>query len=267
MKVGIIGVGMVGGAMLQCFSEAGLQTIPYDKYRPGFNDEDVHFEALLECDIIFIAVPTPTSPNGTQDTSALFDALGRLSKYKYEGVVVSKCTTLPGTTRSMQNLFANLRIVHYPEFLTAANAYEDFKYQKAAMISGREENTEVVVGLLRGLFPQITIRVFLKYSATEIAKYTHNCFLAVKVSFMNEIYDVCGIHGVSYLEMIEAACLMGKIGETHTIVPGPDGARGWGGACFPKDTEAFLHQFQSQVVSLDTLNGAILSNKKRRQKK
>lgn len=250
--------------MLQTFTEAGLQVVAYDKFRPGFSDEEVHFEALLDCDFVFISVPTLTSEGGTQDISPLEEALGRLSALKYGGIVVNKCTVLPGVNRTLQRHFEFLKLVHYPEFLRAAHAYDDFKFQKAALLSGPPTYVVKTIEFLRSIFPRLPIQVFKDYAFTEIAKYTHNCFLPVKISFLNEIKQACDIYGVNYLEMINGVVLMDKIGPSHVMIPGPDGLLGWGGACFPKDTKAFLHSMSAQGIEMNTLSGAVKTNTKLR---
>jgi UDPglucose 6-dehydrogenase len=264
--IGIVGVGMVGSAMLQSFTECGVKVIAYDKFRPGFTDEDVDFQALADTEMIFVSVPTLTDKDGEQDLVPLFDVLERIARMKYKGIVVSKCTTLPSTTQFFADLFPYLKIVHCPEFLRAANAYEDFKFQKASMVSGAESSTLEVAEFLRELFPNLTIRRFASYATTEILKYTNNCFLPVKISFLNEVATICEAHGVVYSEMIEALSLLGRIGETDLRVPGPDGRRGWGGFCFPKDTKAWSHHMRRRGLPTDTLDGAIESNDKIRNK-
>lgn len=262
MTVGIIGVGMVGSAMLQLFTEKGVQVITYDKFRPGFTDDDVHFEALDQTDIVFISVPTLTTEGGCQDLTPLEDTFKRLEQIRYSGIVVNKCTVLPGTSRQLARRYSSLKIVHYPEFLTAAKAYEDFKNQPAALLSGQPHYAITVGEFLRSIIPNLEIRFFSEFASTEVAKYMHNCFLAIKTSFCNEMFDICSIYKVSYQEMVSGVLTQGKMTANHTRVPGPDGKRGWGGFCFPKDTKAFLHLMKAQGVPMDTLSGAIDSNSK-----
>lgn len=263
-RVGIVGVGMVGSAMLRVFQEKGLGVVAFDKYRPGFTDKEIHFEALNDCDFVFVSVPTLTRDDGTQDLEPLEEVFKRLRQINYQGIVVSKCTTLPGVTKTLSN-FHLLKVLHYPEFLRAAHAYDDFKEQRAALISGHIDHALLLAEFLRGVFPNISVRIFKDYASTEIAKYTHNCFLATKISFLNEIYDVCDASSVSYSDMISGVSLMGRIGEKDLQVPGPDRKRGWGGWCFPKDTKAFIRRMSLSVGGLQTLEGAVTSNEKRRK--
>lgn len=260
--IGIIGVGMVGRAMLQCFTEAGLRVIPYDKFLPGFNDEDVHFCSLVDAEIVFVSVPTLTKENGEQDLEPINDVLKRLAQINYSGIVVSKCTVLPGVTAELSRQYPTLKIVHNPEFLRAATAYEDFKFQKAIIVSGPENETLVLCEFYEELFPKVPIIRFLSYADTEIAKYINNCFLPVKISLMNEFYDVCVHFRANYPRIVQALSAMGRIGENDLKVPGPDGRRGWGGFCFPKDTKAFHNGMQKVGIAMDTLIGAMTSNKK-----
>lgn len=260
--VGIVGIGMVGGAMLQCLTEAGVRVIPYDKYRPGFDDESIHFSAFVDAEMVFVSVPTLTNADGSQDLEPLHDVLKRLSLMNYSGIVVSKCTTLPGVLTGLSKIYNNLKIVHYPEFLKASTAYEDFKFQPAAVLSGKTAQVLEVAEFLRELFPKLSINIHLEFEETEFVKYAHNCFLPVKVSFNNELHDACMHFGVNYTGIIRSAALMGGIGESHLSVPGPDGRRGWGGPCFLKDTKAFSQHMKNIGCDVKVLDAAIESNKK-----
>jgi UDPglucose 6-dehydrogenase len=98
------------------------------------------------------------------------------------------------------------------------------------------------------------------YKVTELAKYLHNCFLATKVAFMNEFYDVCQKLGADYDAVSGAAKSQGMIGLSHLMVPGPDGLRGFGGSCFPKDTSALAGSLPPEYMSI--LRAAMESNRK-----
>jgi len=254
---------MVGGAMLQAFREHGVQVVAYDRYKPGFDDESVHFEALIECPMIFVSVPTKTNENGTQDLGPIEDVLARLKSYKYTGIVVSKCTTLPGITKTLSQHY-DMRMVHYPEFLRAAHAYEDFKFQKVALVSSpNPQDVLDVATFLRETFPKLTLRLFDNFASTEIAKYVNNCFLATQISFLNEMYDVCEYYRVNYQDIIDGLAPLKILSKNHTKVPGSDGKRGWDGYCFPKDLKAFI--YRHDLMDLNVIKATIDSNSLRRK--
>ena len=256
MKVGIIGYGVVGGAIGQCLKEAGLDVVPYDKYKKIGS-----YEQVCQTDLIFVSVPTPTV-DGLQDLSPLQDVLLNLSMHNYANTVVIKCTVLPGTCDMMQDQYPNLILAHNPEFLTERNAAKDFQNQAFVPLSARKpEATASVIKMFDIALPKAACIVYLDFKTTELGKYIHNTFLATKVSFMNEIYDYCQFKNINYNNALSVATLQGVIGQSHTKVPGPDGSRGYGGMCFPKDTSALINQPGSAEI-LTVLGAAVNANKR-----
>jgi UDPglucose 6-dehydrogenase len=256
MKIGIIGVGVVGSAIRRYYAEkGGFEVLAYDR-DPARSTHA--FDELKDCSIIFVSVPTLTKDNGSQDLMPLMTVIQNLSTMKYRGVVVHKCTVVPGTTRFFQSQYPKIRLVHCPEFLTERNAFNDYKHAGAVMLSGYPGDTDFVSEIM----DHTVVHAYPEFETTEIAKYVHNCFLATKVSFFNEMLDVCRHFGVSYDEMIDGLKWMGGIGTGHLKVPGPDGKRGFGGMCFPKDTQAFINHMSTKGIWLEVLAGAIKVNKK-----
>jgi UDPglucose 6-dehydrogenase len=254
-KLGIIGVGVVGSAVKRFYKEKGYEVLAHDK-DPKRNE--CTFEELKKCEVAFVSVPTLTKENGNQDLLPLIEVLHNLEKIKFKGIIVHKCTVVPGTTSWFAKEHPKLRIVHCPEFLTEANAYSDFKNAKAVLLSGHPGDVAIVSDMM----DHTVIHTFDDYESTEIAKYLHNCFLSVKVSFMNEIFDVCKAYGSDYDAVVAAVSYMEGIGTGHLKVPGPDGKRGWGGMCFPKDTRAFINAMSVKGLWLETLAGAMKTNRK-----
>lgn len=256
MKVAIIGIGFVGSAVLAA-SDACSEICTYDKFCP---DRTQNWNRAPFTDLCFVCVPTPTDKAG-QDLEAVTDALNHLrgmSTEGYKGVVVIKSTVLPGTTAWLQEQFPDLRLVHYPEFLCEKTAVNDFANQKTILLSGKIENTRVAriyadlcLNIERAQYSEV-------FADTEWAKYIHNCILPVKLSFLNEVYDLIG-NDRCFNEAVEMATWFGNVGG-HSMVPGPDGQRGWGGACFTKDTKALEMFASSQGLKMDTLTGAISTN-------
>jgi UDPglucose 6-dehydrogenase len=152
-----------------------------------------------------------------------------------------------------------LDIVFNPEFLTEANAVEDYKNQNRIIIGGERPGTTTVKRLFAKAFPKIPI---IKTSSTiaEMIKYVTNTFLAMKVSYANEVYQLCQGLNIDYDKVIEYARYDDRLGNSHWSVPGPDGDFGFGGHCFPKDIAAL--QFVANQLGIDStmLDAAIRKN-------
>jgi UDPglucose 6-dehydrogenase len=256
--IGVIGIGVVGHAVYQGFKQAKMQVFAYDKYKPEFNELSKMFSAR----VIFVCVPTPTV-NGRQDLTALEDTFQMLSDIGFKGVICVKSTVLPGTTQKLSAKYDLVKVVHNPEFLTAAKPFEDFMNQPAVVLGGHPNYTlDVANAYRRAGFTNIV--ELPEARASELVKYMHNLFLSVKVSFLNEFYDACESMKVDYELVRHVTTIFGGIGHGHTMVPGPDGKRGFGGMCFPKDTEAFSTFAKDRGVKMDVLEAAIIGNKRRR---
>lgn len=237
VTIGVIGVGVVGGALVKCFEKAKFPIVKYDTGKDIGSLADI----VGFADIVFVSVPTPTRPDGLQDRTAIMSTLHRLAQLKYKGIVVIKSTIVPGTMDTYAAQFPELILCHNPEFLTEANADKDFMEQEAILLSGPDGwVTQKVIDAYSDALPDAFIACYDDYKVTESAKYLHNCFLATKVSFMNQFFDYCNMKGVNYADVVTAASSQAKLGSSHLMVPGPDGKRGFGGMCFPKDTSALL---------------------------
>lgn len=254
--IGVIGLGVVGNAVFSAFGTK-FNTVGYDKF--GKYSDDEYFENLLKTDVLFVCVPTPTI-DGVQDQTALDEVMEKLKQRAYAGIVCVKCTVKPGTIKK----YSGLKVTHNPEFLTAAKPYEDFMAQKAVILSGEPAHTLIVAGAYRELLPSVPIHMYDDFYVTEIAKYYSNCFLAVKVTFANEIYDLCQKLGCDYVAVRDATLTQGLVAPNHTSVPGPDGKTGFGLGCFPKDTLALLSFCQELGLKQEVLQAAIEANKRRR---
>lgn len=252
-KIGIVGLGFVGGAIKASMDDyCNLILVDKDPSK-GSNS----FEELRDCEGVFISVPTPFRDDGSCDTSALEYVLDKLKGY--EGVIISKCTAPPLTYKKLNNVYPNL--VHSPEFLTAANAYSDYINGKFIIIGGRvqayREQAERIIKLGQSKAEKIA---HCTIEEASLAKYTINSFLATKVTFMNEIYQLANAIGADYDLVSKMIMLDSRIGNSHMTVPGPDGKYGFGGMCFPKDTSALLKFSEEAGVSLNVLDSAVKKN-------
>ena len=238
MKVGIIGQGFVGSAIREGL-KGFYEVLTYDTDTSKCNSS--HKEVCTECEIIFVCVPTPMRKSGECDTRILQGAVNEISEQcKVSGktpVLVVKSTVPPGTTDSISSK-TSLKVCFSPEFLTEANSFDDFKNQSRIIIGG--EGAKKVKQMFRKPFPNIPI-VVTKTQTAEMVKYYTNCFLATKVTFANQMYDICENLDIDYDKVSEYALLDKRIGKSHLAVPGPDGDRGYGGHCFPKDVAAMTY--------------------------
>lgn len=239
--IGIIGQGFVGNAVYQKFSsfyEVFTYDLDKDKCNSSLSD------VIFKCETIFVCVPTPMKKDGSCDTSIIESILGEVDlladNLETKRTIIIKSTIPPGTTARFNNRYDSLSIVFNPEFLTERNAVADFENQDRIIIGGPRPTTTEVKTLFSKVFPKAHI---IKTDSThaEMVKYTTNTFLATKISFANEIYQLCGKLDIDYDKVIEYATLDDRLGDSHWGVPGHDGDLGFGGHCFPKDLAALLY--------------------------
>ncbi len=239
MKIGFIGQGFIGKHMADDFAERGYSIVRY-ALEPAYAENK---DEIATCDIVFIAVPTPTTPDGFDD-SALQAVLPLVGVGK---IAVIKSTVLPGRTRALQAAFPDKIILHNPEFLREKSAREDTK-SPARTIVGIPEESDVyrnAAAMVVSVLPESPYTTIVTSDEAELIKYAGNCFLAMKVIFMNVIYDAATAVGADYQAIIEAMQADPRIGTSHMQVidtsghPGSVPGRGAGGHCFPKDLEAF----------------------------
>ena len=267
-NIGIIGQGFVGNAVYQGLKET-FNVLTYDKFIDEKSNSHLG-EIVQKCDVIFVCVPTPMDMSTGECYTGIVESVvnevdvlaARFDKFP---TLVLKSTVPPGTVDYInQYIASNCRMVFNPEFLTEANAVNDFLNQNRIIIGGK--NTEAVVDVFKQAFPNTDIRV-TDASTAEMVKYTTNCFLSTKVSFANEMYDICQGLRIPYDEMIDLAKLDTRLGNSHWMVPGPDGDRGYGGHCFPKDMTALRYVASQIPVKTTTLDGAARTNNRVRQNK
>ena len=174
-------------------------------------------------------------------------------------MIVLKSTVSPGTTEKWNTEFSFLQIVFNPEFLTEANAVSDFENQNRIILGGPRPQTTKLKQIYSKVFPKAHI---IKTNSThaEMVKYLTNSFLATKVSFANEIYQICEKLKVDYDKVVEYATLDDRLGKTHWQVPGPDGDFGFGGHCLPKDLSALIHIAMKLDVDINVLNAVEEAN-------
>lgn len=277
-SIAVIGQGFVGGSLTTVFSERGFDVFVYDKAGktahggklPCGNGEPVQNikELVQECEkkpgfskIYFVCLPTPMYEDGAADTSIVEGALRELSEAPGERIAVIKSTVPPGSTQRWNELFdGRLHVIFNPEFLTEANALNDMRNQNRIVLGGPRPWINQVKQIFQTAFPSVPL---VKTSSTtaEMVKYLTNNFLTVKVAFANEMAQICetldksGLD-VDYDKVIEYAKYDKRLGDSHWSVPGPDGSRGYGGHCFPKDINAMISVAKGMGVDPMVLQAA-----------
>ena len=258
--IGIIGQGFVGNAIYQKFKNY-FDVLTYDLDSKLCNST---LENLCEkCETIFVCLPTPMNENGSCCTDIVEDCLKDIeiltSFEQKQKTIVLKSTVSPGTTEKWNSEFSFLQIIFNPEFLTEANAVSDFENQNRIILGGPRPQTTKLKQIYSKVFPKAHI---IKTNSThaEMVKYLTNSFLATKVSFANEIYQICEKLKVDYDKVVEYATLDDRLGKTHWQVPGPDGDYGFGGHCLPKDLSALIHIAMKLDVDINVLNAVEEAN-------
>jgi UDPglucose 6-dehydrogenase len=293
MKIAIIGTGYVGLVTGTCFAEFGHHVVCVDKveekilqlqqgripiYEPGLEalvaknvaEQRLHFtsnlaEAVPEAEAVFIAVGTPSSRRGDgyADLSYIYAAAQELAPHlRGYTVVVDKSTVPVGTARQVARILrteqprADFDVASNPEFLREGAAISDFMRPDRVVIGVESERSEQV---LREIYSPLylfeTPIVSTSIETAELIKYAANAFLAVKISFINEIAAVCEAVGADVTALAKGIGMDGRIGAKF-LHPGP----GYGGSCFPKDTLALMRMVQEYGESLRIVEAAVAVN-------
>ena len=259
--IGIVGKGFVGGAMYENFKDV-FNVLVWDTDESKRNVES--FEKFVQnSDIVFVCVPTPMKDSGECDTSIVESVVKEISTIDRRKYVVIKSTVTPGTTERLSKDLS-MTIGFNPEFLTEANAYNDFRFQPLIVLGADDQGINAVLSQIYSEFNTKVENAAYVVSRTtkeaELFKYLANSFLATKVIFANEFKLLCDKADVDYNRIAEIAVLDKRLGKTHWKVPGPDGKLGFGGSCFPKDTSALLHYSQELDSALWLLTEATYIN-------
>lgn len=307
-SIAIVGNGFVGGSLTTVFSERSVDVYAYDKagryveaarpfveyrrrreiivgaqlekyidYRyPNSIKELIEESEKIEgfTNIYFVCLPTPMLPSGECDTSIVEGVLKELMEVGGEKIAVIKSTVPPSSTEKWNKKYkgTNLKIVFSPEFLRETTALEDMRHQDRIILGGPKQAVNKVRDLFRFVFTDVPIH---KTSSTnaEMVKYLTNCFLATKVSFANEVYQIVDRlydqgSDIDYDRIIELATLDKRLGESHWKVPGAmpadDGSgkllKGFGGSCFCKDLNALIKVAKDLDIEPKVMAGAWLKN-------
>jgi len=264
MSFAIIGNGFVGQAT-KILKTPNIKMLIYDIDPKKCDPVGTTIANLASCDIIFVSVPTPMEKDGRNHLGIVKSVVEKLKQHinPTKTHIVIRSTVLPGTSDELDCYFM-------PEFLTEKNWDFDFRNCQNWIFGlkpgDNQDFQEKITNIINGAYQAGNLKYnninFVKNGEAEMIKYFRNTFLALKVSFCNELYDLCLAKNIEYDVVQKIATLDPRIGPSHSQVPGHDGHRGFGGTCFPKDTMALLREFEDNNVPSFVLRGAVERNEK-----
>lgn len=257
MKIGILGLGYVGTAVAH--THKNQEIVVRD---PKLKNQSASIEEIKKCDAVYICVPTPMLDNGRCNDAYVRKVLEELHGYK--NVIISKSTVPPGVYIELQSKYPNL--VHVPEFLTAANAIDDYENSSWVLVGGDRKFANDAQLIIKSSTIQAKHFHITDIATASLFKYMANSFMATKVTFMNDFYHIANKVGVDWKEIKEISNNDPRLGNSHWDVPGPDKKFGYGGACFPKDVSAIIEHgkdlgaLQRLLMSVKEVNTIHRSN-------
>lgn len=254
LKIGIVGVGMVGGAIRKYLEEEkNMKPFLYDTGKNLGSMEEVN-----KARIVFVCVPTPyRKEKGGFDLSYVKETCEKLTGKK---VIVIKSTVVPGTTEKLQEEYPQHKFIFNPEFLVESRAYQDFKNPNRQIIGYTDESYDFA-NIILEILPDAPFNKKVSASEAELVKYFGNTFLATKVIFATQIYNLCRELDLNYDRIKEMALGDPRIGNSHLdIFHG--GYKGYFGKCFPKDMKALIQFADKHNIDLELLKKADEINEK-----
>jgi UDPglucose 6-dehydrogenase len=253
MRIGIIGLGIVGTA-----TRDGLRQIDHDVVHYDIKDDSI-INSVLDTEIVYLCVPTNSTENGECDVNQVVGTVEKLSSLSYKGIVAIKSTVIPGTTQILIKQHPNLSICFVPEFLREKSALNDFINGHDILIVGTEDSSvfDRVVEC-HGNIPQNIKQ--LTPTEAEISKYFCNLFNSLRITFANGMYEVCKITGADYQQVFDAVI------KRHNITPEylrcSEYLRGFGGHCLPKDSQAWAKFVEQLGLDIKLFDAMVKDNEK-----
>ena len=249
MNITIAGYGFVGKAHAELLKQYYSVNIVDPKLGP----EKVHHTV---CDAVIICVNTPQHKSGACNINNVYEVIADTPKEI--PILIRSTISLEGWLY-LKETFPERSLTYSPEFLRAETAERDFKNTEYMYYGG--DNITLWEGIFRKLFPKV-ISVHMQAEELVLVKYFRNAFLATKVSFFNQVYDMCEAFNINYKNVAAGIGNDPRIGRSHTEVTA---ARGWGGHCFPKDIAALMHTAELEGVSLSLIQEADNYNRRVRK--
>ncbi len=287
-RVGVVGAGYVGLTSAVCLAVKGIDTVCVDTdparvtelrhgravidepemdelLAAGLRQDTLSFtsdyRSMADRDVVFVCVPTPTNADGSADLRAVDRAVTELSDVMRPGTVLAVKSTVPvGTCQRLGDTLCakGIDAVSNPEFLREGHAVHDFRHPERVVIGASQDTAagQNAAARVAELYEGDTDTVLvMSLESAELAKYASNAFLAVKLSFVNSLAQLCSRVGADIGDVTGCMGADQRIGR-HFLAPGP----GWGGSCLPKDTAALLHTGQAHGIALREVDSARRTN-------
>lgn len=239
LLIGFIGQGFIGKNMADDFLDRGYNVVRYDIEKFSKNKD-----LIAACDFVFIAVPTPSTPNGFDD-SILKEVVSLVGDGK---TAIIKSTIKIGTTEKLERLYPKKYIIHSPEFLTEKNAKNDTRFPERNIIGYTQKSKKIAKDVLK-ILPKAKHDFIVPCKEAELSKYMGNSFLMLKVIFANVIFNLSQFYKIDYDKVVEMVGYDSRIGHSHFKIKHKSGrkkvGRGAGGHCFIKDMSALIEMFKS----------------------
>lgn len=253
MRVGIVGLGNVGRALLHGFEKLGHELTVHDKKLA------TSIRSVLAAEVVYVCVDTPAAENGTCDTRAVRLVADELAVEDFGGIVAIKSTVTPGTTAALQRRHPKCRFAHVPEFLRQRVAVSDFTDNHDVCIIGTDSDADFLrIKASHGHFPK-AFR-WVTPTEAELAKYFGNAYNAMLVTFANNFYELCGKFDADYGAVKESMVLRQHIYDRY-LDCSPD-LRGFAGACLPKDMVALATLCGELGMDIEMFKAILADNAK-----
>ncbi|PLX21286.1 hypothetical protein C0584_03105 [Candidatus Parcubacteria bacterium] len=246
IKIGFIGQGWIGKHYADDFEERGYNVVRYALEEPFLGNKD----KIKDCDIVFIAVPTPSTPEGF-DPSILKKVISLVGEGK---IAVIKSTMVPGMTQEIQSEHPDKFVLHSPEFLREASAAHDAANPKRNIVGipVKDGIYRDKADFVHSVLPKAPYKLTCGSHEAELVKYGGNVHLYIKVVFMNMLHDLATAHDLEWRVIKEAMAADPRIGSSH-MDPVHKSGRGAAGHCFIKDFAAFADEYNEHVGDAEGL--------------
>jgi nucleotide sugar dehydrogenase len=250
LNILVAGYGFVGSALVSGFSGNNIY-IADPKLGTSVDDF-----LSKELDVVFICAPTPMGKDGAIDISIVQSIVSKVSVLTVP--IVLKSTVTPELVEQFSDQYVNF--VYNPEFLTERNAAHEFEYPIMQVFGGTRQNTDKLEEIYKSSICKECPVYHMSAKEASFVKYGMNSFLATKVLFWNQFSDICEKVGADYSVIKTAIGTDSRIGSSHMNVPGNDGRKGFGSACFSKDVPAFIRYAKKVKADFTVLNEAWHAN-------